>query len=365
MEEEINRVKTQEETDAHCPQCGGAMIFDPDGGVLSCPYCDFRQAVPKNNAPDSADILQELSFEEAEEKGNCDWGQEQKTVSCQACGAEIIYDALTVSDICPYCGSNHVMEAKDDHTLAPNGVVPFQVTREQAAANFRAWIGKKIFAPGIVRKNAQAGAIKGLYLPYWTFDSKTLSTYTGQYGKDRRVKDKEGKEKTVTDWFPTSGFYAENIDDELVAASNRYDDQIMQAIEPFDCAKGTGYKPEYLSGYGAERYTLGLADGWKEAQESIRRHLESQVESKIRRERHADHVRNVHLNTNFSGITYKYMMLPVWMSGFQYKDKLYQFMVNGQTGKVGGRHPVSAAKVILTVAAVLIILALLFCLARR
>ena len=360
MEEEVSRVKTLEETDAHCPRCGGAMVFDPDGGVLSCPYCDFRQAVPRDGAQGSADVLQELSFEEAEEKGNCDWGQEKKAVSCQACGAEILYDALTVSDVCPYCGSNHVMEARDEHTLAPNGVVPFQVTREQAAGHFTRWIKKKIFAPGAVRKNARLEAIRGLYLPYWTFDTQAISTYFAEYGRDRHVKAKDGKEKTVTDWFRTNGVYCEAFDDELVAASDRYDRKIMAAIEPFDCAKGTGYRPEYLSGYGAERYTLGLADGWKTAQERLRIRLQNAVENKVRREKHADHVRNVQLYTNFSKITYKYMMLPVWMSGFTYRGKLYQFMVNGQTGRVGGRHPVAAWKVALAVAAVLALLGLLF-----
>ena len=111
--------KTMEETDKKCPQCGGIMEFHPATGGLKCPYCDYEQVIKQ--AEDVPQTAQELDFDSALNVENCNWGQEKKTVLCEACGAETIYDALEISSTCPFCGSNHVMEAADQNTLAPGG----------------------------------------------------------------------------------------------------------------------------------------------------------------------------------------------------------------------------------------------------
>lgn len=349
-------VSTMEETDKKCPNCGGVMDFDPATGGLSCPYCGHTEVIVKK--PEQPESAEELNFSEAEQTENCQWGVETKTVLCQACGAESVYDALEISAVCPFCGSNQVMEASDQRTMAPGGVVPFQVTDEKASDLFKGWIKKKWFCPKLAKESAKAKHFKGVYLPYWTFDARTTSDYTADYGKDRRVK-RGDQTEVVTDWFKTKGVYSEDFDDELVCATTNQNQSMLQDIEPYNTAENKSYKPEYIAGFVAERYAIGLKEGWKMAKTSIRFKLSNAITRKIEQEKNADRVRNLQITTKYRGVTYKYLLLPVWLSSYQYKDKVYQFMVNGQTGKVAGKTPISIPKVIITVLAIVAALALL------
>lgn len=348
---------TMEETDKKCPSCGGVMDFDPQTGGLACPYCGHTESIPVNEEEPGA--ARELDLAGADHVENCNWGVEKKTVICKACGAESVYDALEISAVCPFCGSNQVMEASNQETMAPGGVVPFQITDKKASELFKAWIKRKWFCPRLAKESAKAKNFKGVYLPYWTFDAKTTSKYSGEYGKDKRVKGSDGEEHTETTWYPAKGQYAEDFDDELICATTNHNQSMLVGIEPFRTAENKAYKPEYVAGFAAERYAVGVKEAWEMAKDVIKGKLRDNISGKIRREKDADHVRNLKVETVFSGLTYKYLLLPVWISSYKYKDKVYQFMVNGQTGKVSGKTPISIPKVIITIAGVILIIALL------
>jgi predicted RNA-binding Zn-ribbon protein involved in translation (DUF1610 family) len=352
-------MKVVDKYDATCPSCSAAIKFDPSSGTLTCPYCGYSEEIPQPDL-DADKVAQELKFEEALERGNFDWGEEKKVVICNACSAESVYDVLEVANVCPYCGSNHVMESAAEDSLAPNGVIPFAITREKANENFQAWMKGKLFAPNEAKRNAKADAFNGVYLPFWTFDAKTSSQYKAEYGIDRQVHEKDGKVRTVTDWYRTSGFYQKFIDDFLVRATNRYDAKLLHSVEPFETNNSKAYDKTYLSGYIAERYSIGLEDGWKIAQDGIHNQLEDSISRKIKRENGADRVRSLHFSTSYSNITYKYVMLPIWLSSFRFKSKTYQFVVNGQSGKVGGESPVSWVKVTFAVILTIMVVAILY-----
>lgn len=350
-------VSTLEETDRKCPCCGGVMDYDPQTGGLACPYCGHTEAIPVDET--ISETAEELDLRSAEKLENCDWGVAKKTVICEACGAESVYDALEIASVCPFCGSNQVMEAADQSTMAPGGVVPFQVTDKQASELFKNWIKKKWFCPKLAKESAKAKHFKGVYLPYWTFDADTRSEYKGEYGKDRRTKGSDGTDKIVTDWYFTHGTYDEKFDDELICATGKHSQSMLQGLEPYRTAENKAYKPEYVAGFAAERYALGIKDAWQMARESISYKLKGNIEGEIRGRYHADSVRNLQVHTIFDHLTYKYLLLPVWISSYKYKDKVYQFMVNGQTGKVSGKIPLSIPKIIITIAAVIVIVGLL------
>ncbi|MCR5108852.1 MAG: hypothetical protein K6B28_11900 [Lachnospiraceae bacterium] len=356
---EAEKASTMKETDKKCPQCGGTMDFDPATGGLHCPFCDFTMEIAASTDENGSESAEELDFESAELTGNCDWGVSQKTVTCKNCGAVSVYDALEVASECPYCGSNQVMEASDVNTLAPGGVVPFKVTPEQAEMSFTKWIKHKLFCPSKAKQSAKADSFNGVYLPYWTFDADTETEYTADFGRDRKVK-RGDKEQIITDWYPTRGKYDHFFDDELVCGSTRHDSSILGAILPFDGKDNKLYKPEYLAGFTAERYSIGLKDGWERAKEILKSKLNSLISDKIRSENRADKVRNLRTNTMYSNIKYKYLLMPIWLSSFEYKGKIYQFMVNGQSGKVGGHTPISALRVAIAILIGIAIIVLLY-----
>ncbi len=346
-EEQILSERTEKETDKKCPNCGATVVFDPAKGCMHCDYCGYTCELPQADAEN--DIC-EMDFEAALHTGSFNWGEQKKEVQCKQCGAVTVYDALETAAICPFCGSTSVMPAATENTIAPGAVCPFTVTKDQAGERFTKWLKRKLFAPKKAKKNACPEAFQGIYLPYWTYDTHTTSNFTGRAGYDRTVEDNKGNSRTVTDWKHVSGVYQSFFDDVTVMASKRQADSGVRSCEPFDFSKLVPYSPQVVAGFVAERYSIGLKEGWESAQKKIQSQLSSDISSYIRTHWHADRASSVRFSTLYTNITYKYLLVPTWISSFRYKNKVYQFAVNGQTGKVGGKAPVSVWRVLIAIA---------------
>ena len=346
QEENIFSETTEKETDKKCPNCGATVTFDPALGKMHCEYCGYSCELPKADAEHE---ICEMDFDSATSKESFNWGEKKKEVQCKQCGAVSIYDALETAAVCPFCGSTSVMPAANENTIAPGAVCPFAVTKNQAGERFTRWLKRKWFAPRKAKKNALPEAFQGIYLPYWTYDAQTTSNYTARAGYDKTVKNKDGDSRTETEWRRVNGVYQEFFDDVTIMASKRQENSGVKDCEPFDFSKLVPYSPQVMAGFIAERYSIGLKEGWEKAQRYIQARLRLNISSHIRKQYHADHADSVKFSTLYSNITYKYLLMPVWISSFKYKDKVYQFAVNGQTGKVGGKAPVSAWRVILAI----------------
>ncbi len=354
VQQEAVFVRTEEVTDKKCPQCGGVMDFDPATGGLHCPYCDFTKTIDA-----SEEIAVELDFLSEEETGNHNWGVATKTVLCKSCGAEMIYDVMQTAAECAYCGSNQVMEAGVADTLTPGGVVPFAIDKDTAVGRFQKWLKGKWFCPKAAKEQARPDVFKGVYLPYWTFDTQTTTSYTARYGI-RHTRTRDGKTETYMDWSKTSGIYDEFFNDQLVIATDRHQRGFLRQIEPFNTDGALAYRPEYIAGFLSERYTLGLKDGWESARRDIDSAITSGIKWQVKKRHGADEVDSVRKSTSYSDIKYKYLLLPIWISSFKYNGKQYQFMINGQTGKVGGKSPISPWRVLVAIIIGLLVLGLLF-----
>ena len=346
---EVQRTGTKKETDEKCPACGGTMEYDPSSQGLLCPFCGAQKQI------ETATGAVEQDFATAETTASHDWGAEKKAVICKSCGAESIYDVLQTAGVCPYCGSTQVMEQAAPDAMAPGGVIPFKIDKKTAGQRFMAWLKGKLFTPTAAKKSAKPEAFTGVYLPYWTFDADTTTSYAGQFGRNRTVRDRDGKTRVVTDWFPVSGVHNEFVDDALVCGTERHEPGLIRSIEPFNTGNNLAYKPEYVAGFVAERYSVGVKDAFERAKTFIMSLLRGHVESRVRQEKSADIVRLSTFEVNMRNIKFKYLLLPVWISSFSYKGKVFQFLVNGETGKVAGRAPVSPLRV-----AVAIVLTCLF-----
>ena len=356
QEEQIYSERTEKETDKKCPNCGATVIFDPATGGMHCEYCGYTCELPK---ADTENEICEMDFEAAMHTESFNWGEQKKEVQCKQCGAVTVYDALETAAVCPFCGSTSVMPAANENTIAPGAVCPFAISKEQAGDRFTKWLNGKLFAPRKAKRSARPESFTGVYLPYWTYDAQTTSNFTARAGYDRIVKDKDGNRKTVTDWRHVSGIYQEFFDDVTVMASKRQADSGVRACEPFDFSKLVPYSPQVVAGFIAERYSIGLKEGWESAQKTIQSRLHSDISSYVRRHWNANRADSVRFSTLYSNITYKYLLVPTWISSFKYKDKVYQFAVNGQTGKVGGKAPVSVWRVLIAIALGIALIALL------
>ena len=348
-EENIKQETTMDITDKKCPNCAGTIEYDPDTRKLTCPYCGYMREIP---APETAGEIEELDFESAKLRKSLDWGTSTKQLICKNCAAEAMYDEAETAGCCPFCGSTQVMPVdNDENIMAPQGVVPFEVSNEKAGTMFSNWLKGRFFAPKAAKESCKPENFQGLYLPYWTYDTNTTSSYNAKLGFDKRQGD-----KVITDWRNYSGIYQEFIDDEVVYASKKTKNQFINNVSVFDFSKLRPYDPQFISGFVAERYTVGLDEGWDMAKVTIRRKLESHLSEKLRRQHHADRVSDLKMSTSYDDITFKYILAPIWIANYKYSGKEYSFAVNGQTGKVSGSAPVSPWKVFFTILVIVAIL---------
>ncbi|MCQ2504483.1 MAG: hypothetical protein MJ103_04555 [Saccharofermentans sp.] len=345
-EEQVVTETTMDLTDKKCPNCGATVTYDPATLKMNCEYCGYTRELPK---PDTNTALEELDFESAKIRSSKDWGTKKKSIVCKMCGAESLYDESLTASTCPFCGSTSVMPVdSEEDVMAPGGVVPFEISKDKASDLFKQWLGHKLFTPSAAKKSCKAENFSGIYLPYWTYDSETTSSYDAQLGYEYRVKKGDHYETKVR-WRRFTGVYEEFIDDQVVYASKKTVNPAINAVSQFDFSKLKPYSPEYVSGFVAERYTLGLDDGWTQAKTFIQRTLKSHLGSKLKSQHKADRVGTINLSTAYDKITFKYLLAPIWMANFKFNGKVYNFVINGQTGKVAGKAPISWLRVAIAI----------------
>lgn len=353
--QQVDSVSTMDVTDKKCPNCGATVTYDPSTLSMTCEYCGYHKELPK---PEAGREIEEIDFNSAKLRQNQNWGTKKKSIVCKMCGAETMYDEAETAAVCPYCGSTSVMPVDDDENImAPGGVVPFEINNDKAAQLFRKWLSGKFFAKRDAKK-CEAKDFKGIYLPYWTYDADTTSSYNAKLGFDYKVKQGDHY-VTKTRWRNYTGVYEEFIDDQIVYASTKTNNPYIEAVSQFDFTKLREYSPEFIAGFAAERYTLGLDDGWNKAKAFIKNTLTTNLSTKLRRQYHADRVGQIMLSTSYDNVTFKYILAPIWIAHFRYGDKVYNFVVNGQTGKIAGKYPISPIKVILTILAIIVVIAII------
>jgi DNA-directed RNA polymerase subunit RPC12/RpoP len=333
-----------------CSACGANMVFEPTVQTLRCPYCENTEEIVKEDR-----AIVEYDFETAEHCASENWGREKKVIHCKNCGGEVVLDAVETANSCAFCGSSYIVKNDESAGIVPESLIPFKVSQKKALEGFTHWIKKRHFAPNALKTNYKCERMNGVYIPNWTYDADTCSSYTAEAGHYYYVTERyteNGQQKTrrvrKIRWSFTSGRYSHFFNDVLINASRQIEGQLMTSIEPFHLEELAVYDPRYLSGFSAERYSIGLHEGWDRARDNI----DSDIRSAIRRQIHADEIRNLRVNTTYSNIKFKHILLPVWISAYTYKNKIYRYMVNGQTGEVQGRAPVSAVKIILLISAI-------------
>ena len=343
--------KTPEKVDVQaqtflCKNCGGVIKYDIGSEKFLCSSCRTEYAMEA-----LSDSVKEYDFSQYAQREAQSVAFEGLAVAhCQNCGFEITFDEFEVATVCPMCASTQVATVKQSGGIPPEGIVPFKVDKDTARQKFKAWVKSRWFAPNDFKKKYGEGALSGMYLPFWTYDSQATAFYQGRGGIDRTEKDKEGNTRTVTDWTHVSGMVSSSFDDIQICASDKQKE--IQGILPFNTVENTKpYTSSYLSGYHAEIYRVKADVGFESAKQIMEAELRGLAERDILRR--FDRAQVHSLIPKYSNVTYKHVLLPVWGSSFGYKGKTYNYFVNGETGVVDGKRPYSPAKIIIAVAAAL------------
>ena len=342
-----------------CPTCGSDLRFAPEAGLLRCAHCGHEEAIPENRRP-----IPELDLR-AVEKGTLPPAelQEVRFARCPSCGAEIELGTDTHADECPFCASPIVTDTGVDRQIKPQAQLPFLLSEDQARKAMNSWLGRLWFAPSDLKEYARAGrAMQGVYAPYWTYDAETRTDYEGQRGtvyyETRPVTVVvNGRRQTAMQqvarirWNPARGRVQRLFDDVLVLGSSSLPKHFTDALAPWDLSALSSYEPKFLAGFRAEGYTVPVETAYGEA----RRLMNQVIEQDVRRDIGGDQQRISGLRTDVGELTFKHVLLPVWLAAYRYRGKSFRFVVNGRTGSVQGERPYSAIKIAIAVALALIV----------
>ncbi|MDA3858235.1 MAG: primosomal protein N' (replication factor Y) - superfamily II helicase [Roseovarius sp.] len=335
-----------------CQSCGADYRFDPDAGQLTCDHCG--DTCPIDSGGPWQGGIRELDFSAAiNAQLPAQEIEETRVTTCTSCGAQVALDEATHARECPFCASPVVTDTGTHRHIKPRALLPFGLDEGTARKAMTDWLGRLWFAPNGLRDYARKGrAMEGIYVPYWTFDADTKSAYRGEHGTVYYVTQsvvRDGKTRQVkvakVRWRPVSGRVARFFDDVLVLASTSLPKRFTDALEPWDLAALEPYRPEYLAGFRAEGYTVELETGFGEA----RSHMDRVIARDVRFDIGGDRQRIHDIQTQVSDVTFKHILLPVWLAAYKYRGKTYRFVVNGRTGQVQGERPWSAWKIALAV----------------
>jgi predicted RNA-binding Zn-ribbon protein involved in translation (DUF1610 family) len=333
-----------------CSGCGGNMEYDISSQKLKCPYCGVEEDIQSDR-----NLVKEYDFSEvAHREANSEWNNEVSVVKCDACGAETVVEKYQTALHCGHCGSSHVLESKQSAGIKPEGIIPFKVDAYKAKEEFHKWIKGMWLAPNNLKQLYQSEKLISVYVPYWTYDAETYNSYTAQGGEHYYVtvrRDGKDVRERRTRWHFVSGNFNMFFDDVQVNASKNYNDSLMIQVEPYNTKEVELYKPQFISGHTAERYSKGVVECFQIAKDKIYDDLEDEVRSRVRQR--YDEVRSISIDTEYSEVKYKHVLLPLWTAQYDYKGKKYRYMINGQTGEIAGEAPISPIKVTLLILLIL------------
>lgn len=309
-----------------CPDCGSDMVFDSSSGMLTCHSCgreDKIEDFPKEF------INQEFQPEETNE------------YHCKNCGAVLVTDADTVATNCSFCGAGVVLGDRVAGEMAPSKVIPFTISKEEAMAAFRKWCKNGLLTPkGFVTAD-RVKSITGIYVPFWLYDinSKVQVSATAT-----RIKTYTRGNYIYTD----TSYYDvyRNIDINYIKvpvdASEKMNDELMDKLEPYDYSQLKDFNTPYLAGYIAEKYNFNSKELLPRISDRIKQYSSNYVKSTITG---YNSVNTTHQNMDIKDNHAYYTLLPVWMVVYDYEKSEHTFAMNGQTGKIVGKPPLSGSKI--------------------
>ena len=343
-----------------CPNCAANMSFDAALGKLLCPYCGYAKEI------ESSLNVEEKSYEaflRPDANQLQPMARDAMQVNCSTCGAIVQFTPPDTAIECAFCGGKIVAQPKSaDPLIAPEGVLPFKVTQKEADSALKGWLASRWFAPSKLKEFARPDKLSSVYIPYWTYDADSYSTYTGERGEHYYVTEsytENGQQKTrqvrKTRWYSASGVVDVRFDDVCVPATQSLSQRHLTELEPWDLQALRTYEPAYLSGHKAQTYQISLPQGF----EVFKGIADSQINYAVRHDIGGDEQRVHNISTDFSAITFKHILLPVYAGAYNFNNKIFQIVINARTAEVQGERPYSWIKILLFVSFIIVIILIL------
>ena len=289
------------------------------------------------------------------------------TFRCENCGSEVVAPREQRSLRCPFCDSAYVAELPVEQRTSqrPEFIIGFEISREKALELFFQWIGKNsFFRPGDLVPKAATEKQQGVYIPFWHFSMIASSNWSAQIGEywyrteTYTVKNSEGKSevhtRTIqeTEWWPLSGVYRKYYSGYMVSASKGLPQEEAMAIQPYRLNTMMRYRPMYLAGWMSEEYSVGREAALAATQQEFRRREHNSINAFLP----GDVQSGLTVQTNLEVGGSDLILLPIHVLSYRYRDKVYRFIVNGQTGKIYGEKPWSSSRIAAMVIAVILLL---------
>lgn len=289
----------------------------------------------------------------------------QKRFRCESCGAETTIPADTRSFTCPFCDSNYVIELPEPATQRqpPEFVIGFAVTQDAAAEIFRRWLTKgNWFRPGDLAMAHIEGKLRGVYLPFWSFSMLAESNWCARIGEfwyrtETYTTVENGKTVThtrtvqETEWWDLPGRHHEYYSGYLVSGSRGLPQIYAERIKPFQLAALKRYQPAFLAGWSSEEYSVERDQALELCQQEFTRREEREVAAFLPGDTHS----GLQVQTSFSQINSDLVLLPVYVLSYRYRQSVFRFLINGQTGHCTGDKPLSAGKIAAVVIGVVVV----------
>ena len=349
-----------------CPACGAEATWNPAKQALVCGFCGTTAPGKLEDAASGEIVEHDLSSAlrsiPDDKRG---WRAQKQSVKCQSCHAISVFDPARQSQGCEFCGATALVPYEEvKESFSPESLLPMKISASKARELIKTWYGSRWFAPNKLKHAALTDTVKGIYIPYWTFDAQANADWEAEAGyhyyETEAYTDSQGNRQTRqiqrTRWEYASGHLDHFFDDELVPASLGIQANHLRAVEPFPTQDLAPYDPAYLSGWVVERYQIDLVA----AAQHSRAQMEQKVRSMCASAVPGDTQRNLNVRSVFSGQTFKHILAPLWLLQYRYGARNFQVVMNGYTGKISGDYPKSWLKIALATLAVTIVLLILF-----
>jgi DNA-directed RNA polymerase subunit RPC12/RpoP len=325
-----------------CPCCGGAIAFDSGIQKMKCPYCDTEFDMETlASYDDGLNGKQDNMNWETSAGGEWQEGETDglRSYVCKSCGGEIVGDENTAATACPFCGNPVVMMGQLSGELKPDFVIPFKLDKKAAKAGLQKHLTGKRLLPKIFKDQNHIDEIKGIYVPFWLFDTEADAQVRYRATKVRTWSDSD------YDYTETSHFLARRggsiaFENVPVDGSSKMADDLMESIEPYNFADAVDFQTAYLAGYFADKYDVTAEQSVERANERVKRSTEEAFASTV--QGYAT-VTTESSNIELHGGKAKYALYPVWLLNTTWNGNKYTFAMNGQTGKFVGDLPVDKA----------------------